>query len=163
VNQRNLVLSGNLGLIYAPTDKWKIGVMASTGFRAPNIEDMTKVFESTPGTLIVPNDKIKPEKTLNAELNVTKFFGNSVRWENAIWATYFIDAIQAAPFQYNGLDTVNYGGTTSKVLANQNVGKAYLFGYSLPTALFIYVIFYFAVGRKQGKKNTVCAAVVNDQ
>ena len=130
VNQKNLVLSGNLGLIYAPTDKWKIGLMASTGFRAPNIEDMTKVFESAPGTLIVPNDKIKPEKTLNAELNISKFFGNSVRWENAIWATYFIDAIQAAPFQYNGLDTISYGGSTSNILANQNVGKAYLFGYS---------------------------------
>lgn len=130
VKQNTFTVSGNAGVLYVPTDKWKIALLLNTGFRVPNIDDLSKVFESAPGILIVPNNKLKPEKTINGELNITKQFGSSVQWENVFWATYFIDAIQTGRFSYNGSDSVNYGGSISAVYANQNTGKAYLFGYS---------------------------------
>ncbi len=130
INQKNFVLSGNLGIIYNPSEKWKIALMGSTGFRVPNIDDITKVFETAPGRIIVANNDLKAEKTINGEFNLTKFFSDKVSWENSVWATYYLDAIQVAPFQYNGQDTLIYGGVSSRVFANQNVGKAYLFGYS---------------------------------
>jgi hemoglobin/transferrin/lactoferrin receptor protein len=130
VKQNTVTISGNAGVLYAPTEKWKIAFLFNTGFRVPNIDDLSKVFESAPGILIVPNNKLKPEKTINGELNITKQFGSSVQWENVFWATYFIDAIQTGRYTYNGLDSINYGGRTSAVYANQNSGKAYLFGFS---------------------------------
>ncbi len=130
VQQNNFTASGNLGFAYAPTNKWKIALLFNTGFRVPNIDDLSKVFESTPGKIIVPNNKIKPEKTISGELNISKQFGNSVKWENVFWATYFIDAIQTGKFSYNGLDSIDYADTKSAVYANQNTGKAYLLGFS---------------------------------
>ena len=47
-----------------------------------------------------------------------------------LWGTAFRDAIVTAPYQFNGQDSIEYGGETSRVLANQNIGKANLFGFS---------------------------------
>jgi len=45
-----------------------------TGFRAPNIDDMAKVFDSEPGNVIVPNDNLKPEYIYNADIGLSKTF-----------------------------------------------------------------------------------------
>ncbi|HEY5691913.1 MAG TPA: TonB-dependent receptor [Cyclobacteriaceae bacterium] len=130
VDQNNLLSSANLGLIYAPTS-WKFSIMISSGFRAPNIDDLGKVFESTPGNVIVPNPDLESEKTLNADLAITKFIGSNTRIETAFYATQFSDAIVTLPSTFNGQSTINYDGTPSQVLANQNKGKAYILGYNI--------------------------------
>ncbi len=126
--QNNFVYSGSAGLIHMPTDKWKLSAMVATGFRVPNVDDLAKVFESAPGSLIVPNNNLAPEKTVNAELGVTKVFGSKTIWENAVYYTRYIDAIVTAPFNYSGQDSMIYNGTLSRILANQNMGKAYIYG-----------------------------------
>jgi hemoglobin/transferrin/lactoferrin receptor protein len=128
--QNNFVYSGSLGLIHTPTDKWKLSLLVSSGFRAPNVDDLAKVFESAPGSLIVPNINLAPEKTLNTELGITKQFGHRIIWENAMYYTRFIDAIVTAPYSYMGQDSMLYNGVTSRILANQNMGSAYIYGFS---------------------------------
>lgn len=130
VEQNNPVYSGSLGIISTPTEDLKIALMASTGFRVPNVDDLSKVFESAPGDLIVPNPNIQPEKTVNFELGITKSFGRKAYWENVFYTTRFIDAIVTDEFQFNGQDSILYDGVLSRVLANQNKGEAYLFGFS---------------------------------
>jgi hemoglobin/transferrin/lactoferrin receptor protein len=130
VEQNNPVYSGSLGIISTPTEDLKIALMTSTGFRVPNVDDLSKVFESAPGDLIVPNSNIQPEKTVNFELGITKSFGKKAYWENVVYTTTFMDAIVTDAFQYNGQDSVLYDGVLSRVLANQNKGEAYLFGFS---------------------------------
>lgn len=128
--------SANLGIIYNPTS-WKFSFMASAGYRVPNIDDMAKVFESvagdptTTGTLVVPNPDLKPEKTLNGDLSITKFFGDKVRLEATFYATDFYDAIATRPTTFNGSSTVVYDGYPANVVSSQNVQKAYILGYSL--------------------------------
>jgi hemoglobin/transferrin/lactoferrin receptor protein len=135
VTQNNLVGSGNLGIIYTPSS-WKISLMASTGYRAPNIDDMSKVFESvagtatTPGTLVVPNPDLKPEKTINGDLSVTKFFGDKLRIEGVAFATNLYDAIATMPTTFNGQSQIIYGGYPANVVSSQNVSKAYLYGFN---------------------------------
>ncbi|MCD6013040.1 MAG: hypothetical protein K0Q79_2902 [Flavipsychrobacter sp.] len=129
-NQDNFVYSGSLGLIHTPTDKWKFSLLVSTGYRAPNVDDLAKIFESAPGTLIVPNKGLKPEKTLNTELGISKVFGKSTVWENALFYTQFYDAIVTDKFQFNGMDSVVFNGGKSGVFANQNKKTAYLYGFS---------------------------------
>ncbi len=135
VKQNNLIGSGNLGVIYTPSS-WKISMMASTGYRAPNIDDMSKVFESVagtatkPGTLVVPNPELKPEKTINADLSVTKFFGDKLRIEGVAFATNFYDAIATMPTTFNGQSQISFGGFPSNVVSSQNVNKAILYGFN---------------------------------
>jgi len=135
IQQNPSFASGNLGIIYTPSS-WKFSFMASTGFRVPNIDDLAKVFDSvtgsaaTNGTLIVPNPDLKPEKTINGDLGITKFFGDKVRWEVTFFATDFYDAIVVLPTTFNGSPTISYGDFTSNVVSSQNAQKAYIIGYS---------------------------------
>jgi hemoglobin/transferrin/lactoferrin receptor protein len=129
-SQKNIVYSGNIGLIFTPSNSWKINGMLSTGFRAPNIDDLSKVFESAKGTLIVPNPNLKPEKTINFELGVTKHISNKFYWENTLYKTLFKDAIVTDLFTLNGKSEAIYDGTNSKILANQNKRRANIWGFS---------------------------------
>ncbi len=56
--------NGNLGLVWMPSDTWNIGVLGSSGFRAPNVDDIAKVFDSEPGNVVVPNPDLKPEYSI---------------------------------------------------------------------------------------------------
>lgn len=131
VDQKNTYASGNLGLIYRPRNDWKLSLMTSTGYRVPNIDDLAKVFDTSAGqSLIVPNPDVKPEKTLNFDLSVTKFFADKVRWENTIFYTSFFDAIVMDAFTFNGEATVDYNGQQTPVMANQNKRRAFVTGVS---------------------------------
>ncbi|CCH01855.1 Vitamin B12 transporter btuB Cobalamin receptor [Fibrella aestuarina BUZ 2] len=128
-------LSGNLGLVLTPTERSKISLLGSTGFRAPNIDDLTKVFESRAGSLIVPNPNIRPEQTYNLELSVNQWVGNRLRLDATVFNTWFTNAIVVDAFTLNGQSTVNYGGQLSQVTAAQNKRRAMLRGYSLGALL----------------------------
>lgn len=130
VKQNYLVSSANLGIIYTPSS-WKFSLMTSSGYRAPNIDDMTKVFDSAPGKVIVPNPELTSEKTLNGDVSITKFFGDNVRAEGTLFGTHLFDAIVVLPSTFNGQSSVDYNGTPSDVYTSQNKGRAYLYGYSI--------------------------------
>jgi hemoglobin/transferrin/lactoferrin receptor protein len=129
IHQNTPTYSGSFGLVHNPSDKLKVSALVSSAFRVPNIDDIAKVFESTPGSLIVPNSNIKPERSLTYEVGISKVFGRTLRWENSIYYTSFLDAIQTTPFTYNGADSIFYEGEMSRVLAAQNTGKAYIYGF----------------------------------
>ncbi len=129
-DQKNMVYSGSIGLIHSPNDKWKLSLLISTGYKAPTVDELSKVFESAPGALIVPNKDLKPEKTINAEIGVAKVFHKKVLWENNLYYTRFYDAIVTDKFTYNGQDSMMYDGQMSKIFANQNKSTAYLYGFS---------------------------------
>jgi hemoglobin/transferrin/lactoferrin receptor protein len=129
VKQKHTALSGNLGLVYNSKTNWKLASVLSTGFRAPNVDDLGKVFDSKAGAIVVPNPSLKPEYTYNAELNATKFSGAS-QFGASVFYTLFRNAIVVDAFTYNGQSTVTYQGVPSQVLASQNKAKAFLYGAS---------------------------------
>jgi hemoglobin/transferrin/lactoferrin receptor protein len=130
ISQQTPTYSGSLGIVHNASEKLKISALVSSGFRVPNIDDLAKVFDSTPGSIIVPNDNIKPEKSITYEVGISRVFGSALRWDNALYYTNFTDAIQTAPFAYNGADSMVYDGELSRVLASQNIGKAYIYGFN---------------------------------
>ncbi len=136
ITQDNLTGSGSLGLIYSPT-AWKFSALGSTGFRVPNVDDLAKVFESqagdaaSTGILIVPNPDLEPEKTLNGELGVTRFFGSKVRLDGVFYATRFHDVIVTLPSTYNGQSSIIYNGYPADVYSSQNKDNAYLYGFNV--------------------------------
>ncbi|MGV3541477.1 MAG: TonB-dependent receptor [Rufibacter sp.] len=130
VTQKSTAVNGNLGLIFQPGRDWRFAAVASSGFRAPNVDDLGKVFESVPGQLIVPNPDLKPEYTYNAELSVGKTIAKTVRVEGVGFYTWYRDAITTQPFLFQGQPTIVYDGEESIVTANVNANKAYLYGFS---------------------------------
>ncbi len=130
INQKTIVYSGSLGIISTPTDDLKLSFLVSTGFRVPNVDDVTKIFDPAPGTVRVPNVNLKPEKTVNYELGVTKIFNGNTRWENYVYYTDLYDAIVVGESTFDGKDSILYDGSMSKVYSNQNKGRAYIFGFS---------------------------------
>lgn len=138
VAQINPFYALNAGAIWTPTNKWKLAMVLSTGFRAPNVDDLSKVFESAPGSVIVPNSKLLPEKTYNAELNITNVLGKRIIWDNSLFYTNIADAIVTSNFSYNGADSIVYNGVKSRVLANQNNNSAYITGFSSNLKVYLY-------------------------
>lgn len=124
-------LSGNLGIVARPTHKTKLSTLFSSGFRSPNIDDMTKVFDSKAGTLVVPNPEIKPEYTYNYEASINQQIGKVLTIEATYFYTQFKNAIVTAPFTLNGQSTVDYLGIKSTVVASQNVREAQINGWNL--------------------------------
>ena len=130
IEQRAPIFSGSIGLVHNASEKLKLSALISSAFRVPNVDDLAKIFESTPGSIIVPNDNIKPEKSITYEVGVSRVLGNFARWENTIYYTTFLDAIQTSAFSYAGSDSLFYDGELSRVLASQNIGAAYIYGFS---------------------------------
>jgi hemoglobin/transferrin/lactoferrin receptor protein len=130
VNQNNIAVTGNLGLVYNPDASSRFSFGISSGFRAPNIDDLSKVFESSTSAkqVVVPNADIRPEYTYNMDLSYRKTLNERWRFELTGFYTLFRNAIVKAPYQLNGQDSIVYNGVMSQVLANQNANKAYLYG-----------------------------------
>ena len=95
-----------------------------------NIEDLAKIFESAAGTLIVPNNDLKPEKTVTADLGITLWEGKKFQFENNFFITKMYDPIITDNFTLNGQSTIIYNGVNSIITANQNQGQANVIGVS---------------------------------
>jgi hemoglobin/transferrin/lactoferrin receptor protein len=124
----NGALNGSLGFVYAVNNSWQVYLNGATGFRAPNIDDMGKVFESTPGYLVVPNPKLKPEQVYNAEIGTVKTFGRFLKIDFAGYYSLLNDAMERKDFLFNGQPTIRYLGNSSKIQAVQNVVKIKVYG-----------------------------------
>ena len=129
--QNNSSLNGSIGLIYMPTDECRITTAFSTGFRAPNVDDLSKVFESVAGTVFVPNPNVKPEYTYNAEFGISNQFDNGLTAHATGFYTLYRNALTVQNFTFEGQDSLLYAGTMSKVVAMTNSNNAYLYGLEL--------------------------------
>lgn len=133
ISQDNIALTGNLGLVYLPDRQSKISLSLASGFRAPNIDDLAKIFESSTQAkqLIVPNPGLKPEYTYSIDLSLSRTFAGKHRIILNGYFTWLENAIGLAPFKYQEKDSFLYDGVLSAVLANQNHRNAYLYGTSI--------------------------------
>lgn len=121
-------LTGSFGVVFRPAETWQINGHASTGFRAPNIDDIGKIFDSEPGSVIVPNPNLDPEYAYNVELGIHKLFAEKLKLDLAGYYTMLEDAMARRDFTLNGQDSVMYDGTLSQVQAIQNVAQATVWG-----------------------------------
>ncbi|WP_026952322.1 TonB-dependent receptor plug domain-containing protein [Algoriphagus mannitolivorans] len=121
-------LTGNLGLIFTPEPSLSISPLISTGFRAPNVDDIGKIFDSAPGAVIVPNPQLVPEYAYNAEININKHFENKLKLDLTGYYTYLDKAMVRRPFTLDGKSEVLYEGELSEVLALQNAAFANVSG-----------------------------------
>ncbi len=128
--QRHAVYSGSAGLVHRVAESLRWSLLLSTGFRVPNVDDLAKVFDSAPGTVIVPNDELGPEYTFTAEVGAEAGTGSRVHGTFTAYRTWLLNAIVTSPFPLGGADSILYDGVPSLVLANRNERKACIHGFS---------------------------------
>lgn len=140
VKQNSFAVTGNIGIVYSPLKNTTIKASVSSGFRAPNIDDLAKIFESASASkqVVVPNANIKPEYTYSFDLTINQRIADRVTIELTGFYTLFRNAILKAPFKLNGQDSIVYNGVKSQVLASQNVNKANLYGFTFNLTADIY-------------------------
>ncbi|MDH3795869.1 MAG: TonB-dependent receptor, partial [Flavobacteriaceae bacterium] len=127
----NGALTGSIGMSWFPKADWQITLNGSTGFRSPNIDDVGKIFDSEPGSVVVPNPDLLPEYAYNAEFGIMKNFNDKVVLKGAAFYTYLVDALVRRDFTFNGQSQIIYNGELSNVQAIQNAARAYVYGFEI--------------------------------
>ena len=121
-------LTGSIGIVYKPNNSWQLNTNLSSGFRAPNVDDIAKVFDSEPGNVIVPNENLKPEYAYNADFGIIKNFNEKASFDITMFYTLIDDVMVRSDFQVDGQDSIFYDGEMSKVQALVNTGKGWVYG-----------------------------------
>lgn len=120
--------NGNIGVAYRPTDKWQVNAILSSGFRAPNVDDIGKVFDSEQGRVVVPNPDLEAEYLYNAELGVSRYFGSFLKVDVTGFYSILTNAMVRGSYTYNGQDSIMYDGELSEVQALVNEDQVDIYG-----------------------------------
>lgn len=124
----NGALTGTAGLTYRPESSWQFNLNLSTGFRSPNIDDVGKVFDSEPGSVVVPNPDLQAEYAYSADIGVVRTFGDRFRIDATAFYTLLDNALVRRDYQFGGQDSIVYDGTRSQVQAIQNAAQTRVWG-----------------------------------
>ena len=121
--------TGTAGISWLPNEtiQWKLN--ASSAFRAPNIDDVGKVFDSEPGSVVVPNNNLKPEYAYGGELGLRLNFDDVFIADMATYYTFLDNALVRRDYSINGQKEIMYDGELSNVQAIQNASKAWIYGF----------------------------------
>jgi hemoglobin/transferrin/lactoferrin receptor protein len=154
LKQYNTNLTYHAGVIYIPLQSVRLYANYSTGFRAPNVDDVGKVFESVGNVqVVIPNPNLKSEYTHQFETGITLQPEKFIYWQQSMWYTLLNNAITLAPASFFGNDSILFQNQKTRVVSQQNVQSAYLYGYSSNLRIILhknahaYSTFNFTYGR----------------
>ena len=128
INLNKAALNGSFGILYRPTGSWVLSANLSTGFRAPNVDDMGKLFDSEDFSVVVPNKDLAAEYAYNVELAVSKTFANLWEFDITGFYTYLNNALVRRNTSLNGSDSLLFDGGLKRVQSIQNAAFAEVFG-----------------------------------
>jgi len=132
-------LTGALGISWVQnsTFQWKFNI--TTAFRAPNIDDIGKIFDSAPGMVVVPNPDLKPEKSFGLELGSLIKVNSKINFDFAVYYTHLYNSMIRSPFSLmvegddpNSsviIDEIIYNDELSDIYAIQNASKSWIYGF----------------------------------
>ncbi len=138
-NQMNLqtgALNGSVGLVYRPTDEWRMKTNVSSGFHAPNIDDMAKVFDSEPESVVMPNENLTPEYAYNVDFSVERAFWNLANIKLTGFYTWVKDKMVRRSAEFEGKDSIMYDGVLSEVHKLVNADNASIYGFNAAVDFF---------------------------
>tara|TARA_B100000902_G_C27316615_1_gene921730 strand:- start:564 stop:3059 length:2496 start_codon:yes stop_codon:yes gene_type:complete len=100
LSSSNSIISGNMKLLYHPTDYLKISSVTARGFHSPNVDDMLKVFRKG-DNITIPNIDLKPEYSLSQEISITANISNNITIYGVGFYTQLTNAIVKDSTQVN--------------------------------------------------------------
>jgi hemoglobin/transferrin/lactoferrin receptor protein len=131
ISMSNGALTGAAGLVLRLKGKTQLNLNTSTGFRAPNLDDVGKIFDPVAGVVVVPNPDLKPEYAYNIDLGLSKDFLDFLHFDITGFYTWLSNAMIRHDFLFNGEDSIIYKGVLSRVQAITNATYARVYGVNL--------------------------------
>ncbi|PDH48248.1 MAG: hypothetical protein CND37_04070, partial [Bacteroidetes bacterium MED-G20] len=125
-------LSVSISSYFYPNETTKIFLDLSTGFRAPNIDDLGKVFIKDQ-FLTVPNSQLVPEYAYNFSLGIGKkinFNNIQFSFSSTSFFTILDNVITKQSLEINGSSLIYYDSNYYEILANQNNAFGIVYGLS---------------------------------
>jgi hemoglobin/transferrin/lactoferrin receptor protein len=113
----------NAGAVYKINSNLRLIGGVNTGFRSPNVDDMSKFGTVESGVFEIPSSALSPEKSFTMESGL-KFSGKQLSWTLTAYRTKLTDLIDRVAATYNGSDVAE----GRKVFQKQNVGEALVRG-----------------------------------
>ncbi|MFY9242504.1 MAG: TonB-dependent receptor [Polaribacter sp.] len=133
ISTNNSAITATIGYVYKPNRNWQLNGVLSSGFRAPNIDDVGRVREKA-GEITVPNIDVKPEFAYSSEIGIQKYFNQrKFRLGANVYYTLLDNYIQR-DFVYNANGTikqVEFDGELGNAVTNFNKETAYILGYTI--------------------------------
>ncbi len=124
-------ITGSIGVTWVPSSWLTLRSNLSSGFRAPNVDDVGKVFESKTGSLVVPSANLGPMRVSTLEGGFAISPINGWTFSATAFHSWLDGVMQIRPTTYDGKDSIIYNGVLSQVASLQNVGSGYLDGVAL--------------------------------
>ncbi|HMP98176.1 MAG TPA: TonB-dependent receptor [Cyclobacteriaceae bacterium] len=124
----NTSVTGSLGLVYNASEQMALSINASTGFRAPNVDDMGKFFDIEAGAVVVPNPDLQAEYAYNIEAGIARMLTERTKFEMTAYYTLLDNALVRRDYVLSGQDSIVYDGVLSRVQAIQNAANANVYG-----------------------------------
>jgi|TARA_B110000259_G_scaffold36010_3_gene40468 hemoglobin/transferrin/lactoferrin receptor protein len=134
LENQGFVYSGGIKLILNRNVSFNTSIFS--GFRNPNVDDVGKIFSKNDNFVIIPNDQLSAEKTLNSEIG---FFVNFKKFifKTQYYKTNITDAIQRNNSSLNGLDSLLYDGEIMQIQTNQNISSARISGLNIYSEIIL--------------------------
>lgn len=121
-NRSQCAVSPKIAFLYRPLDWMSFRTSVGTAFRAPNIYELYRTWQSSTGTLYKSNPDLNPEKTLSWEIGATlKPFKGTV-FSAAYFENYVTDLIYR---------TTDLTDPTGKTQIYENAAKATIRGFEI--------------------------------
>jgi len=128
IQVQNKSLSNSLQLVYELNPNLRLNGAVSNGFRNPNTDDIGKIFSKNDLSVVVPNNNLSPEKSINIETGIHLQIKNLISLQLQVFQTQITDAIERREATLNRLDSMNYDGEMMKIMMNTNIGRATIKG-----------------------------------
>ncbi len=126
---RHSAWAWGVGVRWQAWEMGRIWLQLGSGFRAPNVDDVGKVFDSEPGSVLVPNPSLKAERAYTLELHSLVWnSGGQWRWKGGVYYTWLDDVMIRRPYRWAGWDSMEYEGVMSQIMAIQNGAYGWIWG-----------------------------------
>lgn len=120
--------TGSFGLTWSPVEYLYFTTNLSTGFRAPNVSDLSELGERRSVLLQVPNPELRPEHTVNLDASV-RWINEKVNIELTGYNVHYFDKIESV---LTGQTVVRSGvdgrSRTLQEVMNRNESEMILYG-----------------------------------
>lgn len=126
----NSAFTGSAGIIAQPSERSKISLLLSSGYRIPNLDDLAKIRVKG-NQITFPNPYVKPEYTYNIELGASKTFDGYIQLNGSYFVTWLNNVIVRVPYFENGSDSMFFEDEYLKTFVNDNSTEGIIHGFNL--------------------------------
>jgi hemoglobin/transferrin/lactoferrin receptor protein len=128
ITQEHPTYSAAIGWIYQ-RNNYGFSSNFNLGYRVPNIDDLSKIFETSAGNVVVPNAQLKSEQAKTWDVSIRHITSNpAFQWSINAYNTWLTNFITTAPTTINGRDSILYDGQMSPIVSSQNQDQGYIRG-----------------------------------